>query len=643
MGQDESGTLARLKDHLRQLINPKIVEYGGRVVKTTGDGLLCEFPSVVEAVRCTVDVQRGMAERNVDVPEDQRIVFRIGVNVGDVIIDGDDIFGDGVNVAARLQTLADLGGICVGRGVRDQVLDKLGFTFEDLGSQQVKNIVRPVEVFRIALAGSGSAAVADGSRSGGASAVRRDEPTGSTIVPSAPVTRTNSIAVLPFANMSAERDQEFFYDGLAEEIINLLAHVPDLRVIARTSAFAFRGKEQDIRAIADALGVSHVLEGSVRRAGNRLRITGQLIDAADGTHLWSERYDRDLSDIFAIQDEIAAAIVGALRIKLSQRSPRHRYTPNLPSYEAYLKATHLVAKVTPDSLELARHCYEEAIALDRDFALPHIGLGHYWCSLMMFGRIPAHEAVLAARAEARTALDIDPSLPEAHALLGILAAMYDMDWTEAERHFEFPMAKEVSFGTFRPIYGWCQFLRGRPRRAIELALDVIKADPLDVWPRMNLQAYLQAAERDSEALEALQKVLELDPHQVAALVAKAMIHADRGDLGEALAISRRAHAIAPWYPDATAVLAAVLRRDGDVAESRRLEQTLGSGESPGDAHVRAQFHLLCGELAQGADWTERAIEERDPAMFVYLRFAVCRELRASLRWSKIARMMNLAE
>ena len=457
------------------------------------------------------------------------------------------------------------------------------------------------------------------------------------------IAHANSIAVLPFANMSADQDQEYFSDGLAEEIINLLAQIPDLKVIARTSAFAFRGKEQDIRGIADTLGVTHVLEGSVRRAGNRLRITGQLIDAADGAHLWSERYDRELSDIFAIQDEISTAIVGALHVKLSQGSARDRYTPNLAAYEAYLKATYLAARVTPESLELARQCFEQAIELDSTFALPHIGLGHYWGSVMMFGGRPARDAVPAARAAARRALQIDPSLPEAHALLGVLAAMYDMDWAAAERHFEFPMAKQAGFATFRPMYGWFQFLRGDPLQAVELAQRAIETDPLDVWPRMNLQAYLQAAGRDTEALEQLQKVLELDPHQVAALVAMAMIYADQGALAQALAVARRAHAIAPWYPDTTAVLAALTRRNGDAAESQAFERALGAGDTAGGAHVHAQFHLLCGDVDQGADWTEKAIEERDQSMLVYLRFVVCKELRASRRWPKIAKMLNLAD
>jgi TolB-like protein/Tfp pilus assembly protein PilF len=476
-----------------------------------------------------------------------------------------------------------------------------------------------------------------------------DEPSSSPAKPSeteanasdVPSKGNPSIAVLPFANMSADKDQEYFSDGLAEEIINLLVHIPGLKVIARTSAFAFRGKEQDIRGIADTLGVTHVLEGSVRRAGNRLRITGQLIHAAEGAHLWSERYDRELSDIFAVQDDIATAIAGALRMKLSAEAAPTRYVPKLAAYEAYLKAKYLEAKVTPESLELAKRSYEQAIELDPAFALARVGVGFYWVLMTIFGRCPAPKAVLAARTEAQRALQIDPSLPDAHALLGYLAAIYDMDWAVAERHFDFPTAKQVGTNITRPLYAWFQFSRGNVEQAIALAQSAIEEDPLHGWTRMNLHAYLQAAGRERDALEQLKKVLELDENQVVALVSMAMIHADQGDLHEALAIARHAHSIGPWLPETKGVLAAFLRRNGDDAESQSLVETLGSGDALGDARAHALFHFLCGEVDEGADWAEKAIGEHDLSMMIYLRFVVCKGLRESHRWPKIARMVNL--
>jgi len=607
---DEAGTLAALTSLRKNLVNPKISEHNGRIFKLTGDGMLIEFPSVVSAVACAVDIQSAMRTRNATEPA-APIEFRIGVNLGDIIVEEGDIFGDGVNVAARLETIAPVGGIAVSQSARDHVGKRLDLTFEDMGERRLKNIDAPVRVYSIALDQLPT--------DSGGSAREGERP---------------SVAVLPFVNMSGDPEQEYFSDGITEDIITDLSKVSALSVVARNTAFTFKGK---VRDVAQELGVSHVLEGSVRRAGNKLRITGQLIHAADGTHLWSERYDRELSDIFAVQDEISSAIVGVLRVKLSS-SVAQRYTPNLAAYEAFLKARYLGAKIAPESMERSQRCYEQASRLDPAFALPHVGLGHCWIAANMFGSSPAREAFAAARTEAHKALQIDPALPEAHALLGMLAAAYDRDWIAAERHFDFPHAKQVSFATFRPMYGWYQFLRGNPEQTIELARRAIDEDPLDVWPRMNLQAALQAAGREAEALEQLDKVLELDEHQVVALVAKAMIHAEMGDLAQALLVARRAYATAPWYPDVVAVLGGLLHRNGDVAESRSLEQTL----APAGAAPLALFHLLCGDVDRGADWAESAIDEHDQSITVYLRFVASKPLRASPRWPKIARMLNLA-
>ena len=353
-----------------------------------------------------------------------------------------------------------------------------------------------------------------------------------------------SIAVLPFANMSADEDQDYFSDGLAEEIINLLARISGLKVIARTSSFSFRGREQDVRRIAEALGVTHVLEGSVRRAGDRVRVTAQLIAAADGGHLWSERYDRELSDLFALQDDIASAITRALRITLSGATAARRYVPKVAAYEAYLKARHHQAKVTPDSWALAKTYYESAVELDPAFGLAHVGLGFYWLAHAEFRPGLGPDAVPKARAAAEAALRIDGSLPEAHAVLGCLAAQYDFDWDAAERHFDAPMAREAGYPITRPLYGNYLFMKGDPERAIELAERAIAEDPLEVWPRMNLHAYLQAAGRDQEAYEQIQKVLELDPNLVVARVSVAT-STPPGDSVEAVAAARKAYEVGP--------------------------------------------------------------------------------------------------
>jgi TolB-like protein/Tfp pilus assembly protein PilF len=474
-------------------------------------------------------------------------------------------------------------------------------------------------------------------------------PDGSAISKPSPVTPASgitaaarSIAVLPFANMSGDKEQEYFSDGLAEEIINLLAQTPGLKVIARTSAFAFRGKEQDIRAIAATLGVGAVLEGSVRRSGDRVRVTAQLISAEDGAHLFSERYDRVMADVFALQDEIAAAITSALRIKLSTESPASpRYAPNTAAYEAFLKARYHEAKVTPESLDLARQYYEQAISLDPGFALAHVGLGIYHTESTYWGRSPARETAPLARREAERALLLDPALPEAHALLGLIAT-HDFDWRQAERHFDLAMQHQPASLLVRRLFGLFQCLRGNVGQAIQVVERIIQEDPLAVWPRMNLHAYLQTAGRYEEACEQVRKVLELDENLVVARVSLAMFAADRGALSEAVKEARRAYAVAPWYPDATSTLAALLRQSGEEIEADGLMASLGSGDAFGDCRARAVYHLLSGDIENGADWAEKAIEERDYAMMFYLRFVVCKGLRSSSRWPRIAKMINLA-
>src|SRR6516164_3069521 len=296
MGEDEEGTLAALRAARHELSDPKIAEHRSRIVKTTGDGLLVEFASVVDAVRCAVEVQREMIARNAAIPAERRIEFRMGINIGDIIIEDGDIFGDGVNIAARLEALAEPGGICLSAAAHKQVRDRLDLAFDDLGEQPVKNIARPVRTYRIALGASSRAAL----------------PAGAPL----PLPNKPSLAVLPFQNMTGDTEQEYFVDGMVEEITTAIARLPRLFVIARNSSFTYKGKSVDVRRVARDLGVRYVLEGSVRKAGNRVRITGQLIDAGTGNHIWAERYDRKIADIFAVQDEIAQNVAASIEPRL---------------------------------------------------------------------------------------------------------------------------------------------------------------------------------------------------------------------------------------------------------------------------------------------------------------------------------------
>ncbi len=301
MGADEEGTVERLKALRRELFDLKIAEHRGRIVKTSGDGLLVEFPSVVDAVRCAVEVQQAMAERNTNVAADRRIELRIGINLGDVIVEGDDLYGDGVNIAARIEALADAGGVLVSNTVYDHVRDRLPFVFEDLGEQQVKNIARPVRVYRV--------------RDTGAAAKSPSEP-------ALPLPDKPSIAVLPFANMSGDPEQDYFADGMVEEIITALSRMRWLFVIARNSSFTYKGKAVDVKQVSRELGVRYVLEGSVRKAGGRVRITAQLIDALNGAHLWADRFDGSLEDVFDLQDNVASSVAGVIEPTLQAAEVR---------------------------------------------------------------------------------------------------------------------------------------------------------------------------------------------------------------------------------------------------------------------------------------------------------------------------------
>ncbi len=359
MEADESGTLARLKTHRIEVIDPAIAKGHERIIKTTGDGMLVEFASVVDAVTCAAEIQRRMTRRNAELAPDQRVEFRIGINLGDIIVEGDDIFGDGVNIAARLEQLPQPGGICVSGAVRDQVGDRVDVGFIDDGEQQVKNISRPIRVFRIDLGGDGAAApvAAGGPTRNGATAA--DKPT---------------IAVLPFANMSGDQEQEFFTDGMTEDIITELSRFRDLFVISRNSAFVYKGKSMRLQDIAKELGVQYVIEGSVRKAGNRVRVTVQLIDAQVDRHVWAERFDRELEDVFDIQDEVTSTIVATLPGRLEAAAHdrfKRKTTDNMAAYECVLAGKLLHHRSTRPDNEEAQRMVERAIELDPAYAHAH--------------------------------------------------------------------------------------------------------------------------------------------------------------------------------------------------------------------------------------------------------------------------------
>ena len=451
---------------------------------------------------------------------------------------------------------------------------------------------------------------------------------------------TASIAVLPFANLSADRENEYFGDGLAEEIINALAQVEGLKVIARTSAFSFKGKNQDVRHIAQALGVTNVLEGSVRRSGDRIRVTAQLIAAADGTHLWSERYDRSMTDVFAMQDEIASAITDALKGKLGgeRASPRH-YTPRLPAYESFLRGRAHLAQFTLEAWNRAKGLFEQAIALDAAYADPHaeLALGYFICG--MHGMRSMREVAPFVRAEVDRALALNPSDPRPRFLSGAIALVHDYDWKGAEEHFGASMNVPDVSGHARWIYA-SLFLRGLghfEESAAEMGR-AVQQDPLNATWHAIWGAQLFDARRLDQAIEEGLRATELEPNYFIAQHLLGEAYWYGGQRSQAIAAFERAYQIVPW-PIAAGWLAAALWLRDEKARARQIVEAMG--DSPEPLWGRVVYHLLTSDLDAAADWYGRMIEHRDPFALVYARASVVEPLRRHPRWPELAARMKL--
>jgi len=452
----------------------------------------------------------------------------------------------------------------------------------------------------------------------------------------------SSIAVLPFANMSRDADDEYFSDGLAEEIINLLAHVPDLKVTARTSAFAFRGKEQDITKIAEALRVKTILEGSVRRAGNRIRVTAQLINAADGYHLWSERYDRELTDVFAIQDEIAAAITKALQLKLGT-VPTHRHTPNMAAYEAYLKYRYYQWSFTPEASQRSRECLEQALTLDPKFALPYVGLADYHLALASVGGMTAEESMPRARELAQRALELDPDLQEAHAMLGIVAGQFDFDWKECERRFELAMAREPISAHLRQWYALFYLIPpGRAEEARRHLERVIEADPLCQMWHHSLSHALGCLGLSGEAAAEGRRSVELDPQFWFGWWRLGMLHATEGRHAEARKCADKAFAGAPWSPFSMGLRAGLLEAAGETKEAGELLDKLRADSYGGPVGLYC-YHLIRGETDDAVEALGRAVESRFPCILLTSLRTFQPLLRQSPGWPALLKKANLSE
>jgi adenylate cyclase len=524
---DERGTLARLMTHRSELIDPSIAKNRGRIIKTTGDGLLVEFQSVADAVRCAVEVQERMKRRNSDVPQDRRIEFRIGINLGDIIFDEGDIYGDGVNIASRIEQLTEVGGICITQAVYEQVADRIDAAFEDLGERSLKNHARSVHIWRVALRGQVDGAAQAAS--------------------AAPVGRP-TVAVLPFSNMSGDPEQEFFVDGLTEDILTELSRHHELFVISRNSTFVYKGQAVNVREVARKLGAQYVVEGSVRKAGDRVRVTVQLIDTATDAHVWAERYDRRLDDIFALQDEVTAAIAATLpgRVEAAQHERIARKAPsNMAAYECLLAAKVLHHRSRREDNAEALRLATRAVELDPDYAHAHAWraciLGQSWVWNWCGDRDATWAEMLG---ELERALALDDNDADVHRILAA-GSVNEGDLVKARYHQERALALNPNYDLVVVQQGEILTWLGSPEEGIEWIRKAMRLNPHHperFWSHLGRAHF--TARQYPEALEAYMHLSRMDHVQHAFVAA---CHAWIGDATAARAHFERVRALAPDF------------------------------------------------------------------------------------------------
>ncbi|MCA1408172.1 hypothetical protein I6F26_28590 [Ensifer sp. IC3342] len=486
---DEFGTLAGLKELRRTVVEPLLAGHHGRLVKLMGDGLIAEFGSVVDAVTCAAAIQRQLEAAQEQIPLERRIVLRIGVNLGDVVVEADDLLGDGVNVAARLEQACPPGGVLISGTAHDQLSGKMDCDFEYAGEQRLKNIARPVRAYRMVLDHAHHAATPPPA----------DKP---------------AVAVLPFENMSGDPEQIYFSDGITEDIITELSRFRELMVIARNSSFSFRGKNIDVREIGRSLGVRYLVEGSVRRAGGRVRITAQLVDAATGAHFWVDRYDRALEDVFAVQEEISQSIVATVAQRIIQDSEvaaRRRQPEDIHAYDLFLQGNRLSDVFTPEAQARAQALFEEALQIDPGFARAYTGLAWIYLNRSVDGGVGVprekdEDRILALR-QAEEALAKDPNDPRVHSTFGYMCLMW-RDFDRAERHMDLARSMNPNDPLIQILWAWVQSCLGRPERALPAAEIAVRLNPCHPsWYNYFFSHILFGLGRDQEAADLLKRLI----------------------------------------------------------------------------------------------------------------------------------------
>jgi len=598
--KNETLALALLEEH-RQLLRPVFARHGGREVKTIGDGFLVEFPSALEAVRCALEIQQLMYKRNQDVPSERKILLRVAVHLGDVEHRDGDVYGDAVNIASRIQRLADPGGVCITQQVFDHVRNSEEFRTEPLGQNQLKNVQMPTVIYRVL-----------------PSTERNKLTRSGTLEP-------QRVAALPLAILSSDHQDEYFADGLTEEIINTLSSIPGLNVIARTSVMKYKQADKSVGEIGRELKVGTILEGSVRKAGGRVRITVQLIDVRSEAPIWAQKYDRELEDVFKIQTDIAERVAEALKVQLLRENRKlieQKAPDDIGAYVLYLRGRYYWSKRTKEDLEKAISYFGEAIQKDPNYALAHAGMADCYTLMGRHLYLPVKEAFEKARDYANRALELNDNLAEAHTALAAVLMIYNWDWDLAEEQFKHAIQLNPNYANAHYLHSVLLQTTGRLQESVTAAEKAQGLDPLSPVIGMGVVSAYFFSEQYGKALDECHKYLEMNPSFVVAQDYLVHLHVRNGQFEEAVNDARRLVDISERKAEATAHLAYVYAALGKTEQAKKLFEALMADSKLGYSNptIFITVYSILGDQDSAFLWAEKALESGKIA-FPSLRFS----------------------